>query len=95
MSKQLSFGADAKGSGIFCPCPQQEGVQQPVRQQEVPKENAVTDLCVGFRISLVEMLKGNLFLLPDLECSACPMPDMLDLCNSRVGWEIRGWASRG
>ena len=56
MSKHLSFGADAKGSGIFCPCPQQEGVQQPVRQWEVPEENTVTDLHIGFLISLVEML---------------------------------------
>lgn len=72
------------------PAPSRRVVQQPVRQREVPEVNTVTDLCVGFLISLVEMLKGNLFLLPDLECSACPVPDMLDLCNSRVGWEIRG-----
>ena len=56
MSKHLSFGAGAKGSGIFCPRSQQEGVQQPVRQREVPEKNTVTDLHIGFLISLVEML---------------------------------------
>lgn len=50
-----------------------------------PSGEVVTDLHTGFPIALAEMLKDNLFILPDLECSISSMLDMQDLCGSGLG----------